>query len=143
MSAEAIGAKIPPRVYDTDCLVPVFRQRLLRTMAELDHMYVVGQTPTRFKVFETYRDPMRQLVLYRAGKSKALPFKSEHQFGLAADVVPLDSEGRFTWEPADESAWLTLRSTAIRYGLDTPIQWDKAHVCMPRVWSELRTLLQV
>lgn len=83
-----------------------------------------------FKPFETYRSPMRQLQLYESVPqvTKAQPWQSAHQFGLAVDFVPFIN-GMWSW--ADHEPWDVLARHALKHGLRVPIAWDKAHVEHP------------
>ena len=47
--------------------------------------YETGITKTNFQIFESYRHPGRQFEVFRKGTSKALPYTSAHQLGLAGD----------------------------------------------------------
>lgn len=135
------------RCDDMDFLVPHFQDRLRVVLQELEGLYVRGQVGCQFRVFETYRSPQRQLQLMRMGKSKALPWQSAHQFGVAADVVPwiIDPAntkgGRWTWEPADRQAFSYLRGAALKAGLDCPIAWDRAHVQHSGMLAQARMAL--
>ena len=100
-----------------------------RLRRDLDSMFVLGRTEYRFEVFETYRSPQRQQELFVMGSTKAVPFKSAHQFGLAVDFVP-KVDGKWSWEVPSQS-WADLRAAALRVGMDAPISWDRAHVEHP------------
>lgn len=133
-----VPVKPMPRYTGMDCLHPTCVRLFVRLYEELDKAYVMGQTEHRFKPFETYRSPERQLFVYNQKKSKALPFKSPHQYGLAADFVPYN--GVWYWDIPDRD-WDFLRMMAIRCGLDAPITWDRAHVEMPTLWAATRAAL--
>jgi D-alanyl-D-alanine dipeptidase len=56
------------------------------------------------EIFETYRAPARQQMLYDQGRTtqgpkvtNARPWQSWHQFGVAADIA-LKVRGRWSWE---------------------------------------------
>lgn len=130
------------RIASLDLLVPVVRDRIRNLLVEVEGRYVRGQSQTRWQVFETYRSPARQLRLRAMGATKAGPWQSGHQFGLAADIVPVDEEGRWYWPPATSEVWNELRSNALRVGLDAPISWDRAHVEHSGMLADIRTILR-
>jgi hypothetical protein len=105
---------------DLNLLAPIARNAFLGLDALL-------RRETRFRCFETYRDPARQAVLYAAKKSKAGPFESAHQFGLAVDFVPWGPRG-WVWPASDDSEWDDLRTAALGFGLANGISWDRPHV---------------
>lgn len=56
-------------------------------------------------LFEGYRSPQRQKEMYDQGRVNALPivtraqpFRSNHQYGIAGDVVFKTPEGKWTWD---------------------------------------------
>ena len=97
-----------------------------------------GDTPTEFRVFETFRTAERQRYLYDVKKTtNAEPFHSPHNHGLAVDFVPwVPGEG---WSWANDNDWPTLRETAKAVGLRQPYQWDKPHV-EHRSWLPFKQL---
>lgn len=121
---------IHPKAYDA------FRQ--LAHALDLDHRY--GKLGCLFKPFETFRHPYRQADLYRYGRgvTKAKPYQSAHQFGLAVDFVPFDN-GRWSWD--DKKPWNELKERAEKAGLRVPYEWDRAHVEHP-MWEDYRACLR-
>lgn len=95
---------------------------------ELVRSHKRGETRTLFKVFETYRHPQRQAEVLAAGHSKAGPFSSAHQYGLAVDFVPFIA-GRWSWDNSHDYEFLA--KTAENMGLGVPYDWDKVHVEHP------------
>ena len=99
----------------------------------------------KFKPFEGYRTPVRQMHLLTVDKTtKAGPWKSAHQYGLAVDFACVLIEGdlsrdRWTW-PKDAD-WQWLKNLARRVGLDVPIEWDLGHVEHPD-WRAIRALMR-
>lgn len=93
--------------------------------------------------FEGFRLPQRQYDLLARGKvTKAGPWESAHQYGLAVDfacrgVDPVGMLTQWTWE-APDVVWHFLRRVARSSGLDIPIRWDKGHVCHP-LWNEIKS----
>lgn len=135
---------------DTALLYPPFRRVCDELAQKLIRSYEAGKTKTLFKVFETYRSPERQADLVAKRVSKAGPFESAHQFGLACDFVG--------WLSADEADalstvshervmpgwswnsrldWQFLKKSAEEFGASVPIKWDLVHVEHPR-WREFR-----
>lgn len=109
--------------------------------------FLVGETPTWFRPFEGYRAPSRQLDMLNNKTSKALPFQSAHQYGLAVDYVGFVAKGgtvriamptgtgRWTWDASLD--WHYLDVAAGRQGLDRSISWDRPHVEHP-LWHRIR-----
>ena len=67
---------------------------------------------------------MRQQYLFEHTKStKAQAWQSAHNFGLAADFVPMDPDGLWSWR--DDEDWFWLGHRARECGLSQPIKWDR------------------
>lgn len=115
-------------IRDINALHPKFAPIAKRLADALAADYKAGLTKTDFQVFETYRSPLRQQELLAKGTTKAGPFKSAHQFGLAVDFVPRIN-GRWDW--SDFHEWEYMRNKAQSFGLSTPISWDLTHVEHP------------
>lgn len=125
--------------------------RIAKRLADyLIDSHETGRTKTRFEIFETYRDPMRQADLLRKGVSKASSFQSPHQFGLAVDFVPYLSADEaialsatkgervlpgWSWDPSHDYAYLA--ASASKFELTVPITWDPCHVEHPQ-WRKFR-----
>lgn len=111
--------------------------------------FLTGETPTWFRPFEGYRAPERQLEMLTNKTSKALPFQSAHQYGLAVDYVGFIGGkqtghtriaaptvgGRWSWDASLD--WDYLDAAARRQGLDRSITWDRPHVEHP-LWNRIR-----
>jgi hypothetical protein len=119
------------RYASIDLLAPVARTAFAGLDAYL-------RRETRFRLFETYRDPAAQEAAFTAGTSKARAFQSAHQFGLAADFVPYGPKG-WEWPHADAEEWNFLRRAAREFGLNNGIHWDRPHVEHP-MWPRVRIL---
>ncbi len=118
------------RYSDVEMLAPVARAAFAGLEAAL-------RRDTCFLAFETFRDPEQQLLMLLRGVSKAGPFESAHQFGLAVDFVPFIA-GEWCWNVGDDY-WSTLQREAEAFGLACPIKWDRAHVEHP-AWAKVRRL---
>jgi len=92
-----------------------------------------------FGPFKIYRTPQRQVEMLRTGKSKAGPWSSAHQYGLAVDFVPY-IRGSWSWT-VPLTTWDHLREQAHKVGLLNDIEWDRAHVEHP-AFAKLRAALQ-
>lgn len=115
-------------------LQPSFRALIELLIADLA-LKRVGLAP-----FETYRHPGRQKALSR-DVTKALPWQSAHQYGLACDFAKPDGRG-FTWK-VPRFEWVVLHESAEALGLRVPApSWDPGHVEDPR-FLKIRTLLPV
>jgi hypothetical protein len=119
------------RYASLDLLAPVARTAFAGLDAYL-------RRETRFRLFETFRDPFTQETAFKAGTSKARAFESAHQFGLAADFVPFGTAG-WEWPVTDHPEWDDLRVAARSFGLLNGIHWDRPHVEHP-AWKSVRAL---
>lgn len=88
-----------------------------------------------FEVFEAFRSPERQRYLYAKGRTtpgpivtKARPWSSYHQYGLAADFV-LKINGSWSWETTGAlgAHWDALHEIGRRHGLE-PLSWELPHL---------------
>jgi peptidoglycan L-alanyl-D-glutamate endopeptidase CwlK len=67
-------------------------------------------------VVEGWRSPHRQRALYAKGQTRAKPWVSQHQWGLAVDIVPLDNQVKLWWY-APLSVWNQLGRIGELHGL--------------------------
>lgn len=89
--------------------------------------------------FEGFRLPQRQVHLLTVTKTtKAGPWESAHQYGLAVDFAGirigqngLVKSGDWFWPNAEHVCWGELKSAARALKLDIPIAWDNGHVEHP------------
>lgn len=117
---------------------------------DLVRAYKSGRTEFCFEVFETFRSPARQIRLKREGTSKAGPWQSAHQFGLAVDFVPFLNQAEaealgvkvgWYWPGATDPCWDFLNKRANTFGVSTPISWDRPHVEHPlfaEIWQTIK-----
>ncbi|MBI1170222.1 hypothetical protein GC209_02380 [bacterium] len=117
------------RQNDLHPLHPVVRQAVGNVMADIE----AAGLP--FRVFESFRSPERQRLLYAQGRTspgpivtKAKPWTSYHQYGLAADFV-LFVNGNWSWETGGAFAdhWTRLHEIGRRHGLE-PLSWEQPHL---------------
>lgn len=135
---------------DTALLHPKFMRACVRLHDYLIDAHETGRTKTRFEIFETYRDPIRQADLLKKGVSKAGPFESAHQLGLACDFVPYlspeealalgERKGErvlpgWNWDPSHDYSFLA--TAAELFKLSRPITWDPCHIEHPN-WRKHR-----
>lgn len=126
----------PIRGYDL--LHPAVREAFEGLGHDLDEAYKSKTLTTWFRPFETYRYPQRQLILIQDGTTKAMPYESAHQFGLAVDFVPWVTIGGVSqWSWHKDAPWKVMHMMAERRGLKAPISWDQAHVQHPN-WDQIR-----
>ena len=125
---------------DVALLHPKMKGRVETLRQNLVRRYQAGTSQFEFKVFETFRSPARQLHLRAEGRSKAGPWQSAHQYGLAVDFVPflnddlarrLNRPRGWHWPEVTDEAWEILKEEAAQAGLVRPISWDKPHVEHP------------
>lgn len=129
-----------------------------RLAASLTDNYTSKRTRTLFRPFETYRTPMRQFELWKKGTSRAMPWQSAHQYGLAVDFVPwlridgarwedgspvVDEDGldagAWSWDETHD--WQHLEAEAARHGFDHDISWDKPHITHP-LWHQIKIYMK-
>lgn len=117
------------RQQDLSVLHPVIRDQVARIQQKLD------QEKLPFKVFEAFRTPERQRFLYRQGRdmpgdrvTKAQPWGSYHQYGLAVDFV-LYVNGNWSWNDKGQYAkmWPRLHAIGREHGLE-PLSWEAPHL---------------
>ena len=126
-----------------DSLHPIARGPFIALANDLHFRWSTGLLGVWFRPFELVRSPERQLAVFKDGKSKARPWESAHQYGLAVDFVPF-VRGKFSWAVSSKD-WDDLRNAAHARGLLNDIAWDRAHVEHPafaRVREALRPVIQ-
>lgn len=119
------------RDIELDHLHPSFREAVQVVLTTLNN------DGHPFRIFEAYRTPQRQLFLYRQGRTapgsivtKASPWYSYHQFGLAADFV-LFQGGSWSWDSKGKLSrhWEALHRVGRANGLE-PLSWELPHLQM-------------
>ena len=117
------------RSTDTALLHPAFRAAAQAVLAQLN---AAGHP---FRLFEAFRTPERQTDLYAQGRSKPgaivtyqPPWRSYHQYGLAADFV-LYVNGTWSWDAsaANAPAWDALKTIGAAHQLDH-LAFEKPHL---------------
>lgn len=121
-----------------------------RLAAYLFDSYQTHRSQFSLEVYESFRTPHRQAYLITKATTKAGPWESAHQYGLALDFVPFlnTEEGRalgvapgWYWPPAEDPIWVFLGEAAAKFGLERPISWDKPHVQHP-LFNKVRKIFQ-
>lgn len=110
-------------------LHPIMRGPVTQLLPLLNAAHARGALPL-FRPFEGYRTPERQRQVFLSGNSKAMPWESAHQWGLAVDFVP-QVDGKWTWD-VPEADWTQMHRLAEKVGLVAPISWDKPHLQHPQ-----------
>ena len=85
-----------------------------------------------FEIFETWRRPQDQKILLDKGITKAVPWRSWHQYGLAVDIVAKDVAGRWSWDQMHD--WQLLGHIGMARGLVWGGSWksrDMVHFQFP------------
>lgn len=118
---------------------PVAETGFRNLATALEWEYTQGTIKQLFLPFEGYRTPERQAHLYTVEKTtKARPWESAHQYGLAVDFVPFVNKA---WSWDDSHDWQTMRRIAHQRGLLTPLKWDLPHVEHPE-WVRARSIMR-
>lgn len=138
---------------DISLLHPKFARRAKRLAEYLIDAHETRRTQTRFEIFETFRDPVRQADLLAKRVTKAGAFQSPHQFGVAVDFVPYLSPEEalalgekigervlpgWNWHPSHDYRFLSTAAEAFK--LSVPISWDPCHVEHPSFRRMRQTL---
>lgn len=116
-------------------LHPYMRARVRATIEDLQRQGLP------FRPFECFRTPERQRYLAARDRSgrRSPPWRSPHQYGLAADFA-LCEGGRWLSEKTDERAsqWEQLRAIALKHGLVSSgrhdVHFQLPDVDMDKVW---------
>ena len=118
------------RQFRFDLLHPLMRQRAEYVAWDLTEDFRLQNTLTLFCPFEGYRSPERQQEIFNEKPlaTKAVKWRSAHQYGLAIDFVAWTPQG---WSWDDNHDWAVIQRRAQENGLDTPISWDRGHVQHP------------
>lgn len=134
---------------------PLVTEQFLKLDKLLIEAVQNNELQVQLSPFETYRSPERQSQLYQIGRTmpgkivtKAKPWQSAHQFGLAVDFVPRvrkltksASSLAWDWDAASDRDWSILASLAVECGLSCPVVWDLPHVEATDVWADFRTII--
>lgn len=128
-----------PRDNDRSHLHPMLREKCLA----LDIALVQKGIP--LALFEGARAPARQVDLYAKGRgegapghfvTKARPWESGHQYGMAVDYVFLIN-GQWTWNEPSVGMWAQYTQLADAEGLRS-LSFEKPHVELPLHLTSLR-----
>lgn len=122
------------QAFDYDKLHPKARDAFRLLTERLAEGHETGHTHTLFRPFEGYRSPEDQIGLVKRGVSKAGPWQSAHNYGLAVDYVPWTLSG-WDWDDPTHD-WKYLDDVVLTRGLLRPIRWDRPHVEHP-VWRSV------
>jgi hypothetical protein len=119
---------------DPALLHPEFRQRAKSVLATMKKESIP------FRLFEGFRSPQRQRTLYAQGRTqpgdivtKAQPWQSYHQYGIAADFV-LHIDGKWSWDASGKRRawWTRLHAVAREVGLE-PLSWELPHLQLAEI----------
>ena len=124
---------------DWNLIHPVARGQFIALANDLAEGHHLGIYKTLILPFEGWRSPVDQQKAFDKKVSKARPWQSAHQYGLAVDFVP-KINGKWVWGMASDPHWADLRKAATARGLRNVIDWDRPHVEHP-VWMELQAAL--
>lgn len=137
--------------YAVNDLHPVMQKALGKLLPTTNAGWfaIEGKLKGRFEIIEGYRSPMRQMHLRTHSKStKAGPWQSAHQYGLAVDFAVAIYEERLVgkpmfrqWSWTEVAPWGKLEGYAEAVGLAVPIKWDRGHVQHP-AFEAVRALLK-
>lgn len=99
-----------------------------------------GELSQLYLAFDGYRAPQLQLDMVKRNVSKALPWQSAHNYGMAVDFVGWNPAEQWNWQPADSPDWGMIGRIAVNAGMLRPIAWDKPHVEHP-LWTSIKKLV--
>lgn len=121
------------RINSVEMLAPGMKNRIIQLMHELGEWWTI---------FETYRSPADQYQAHIKGTTKVGPWHSAHQYGLAADIVPLNAARKPYWPEVGDPLWQHLHDTVGHIeGLQCPIVWDPGHIEWD-LWPEIHSEVQ-
>lgn len=116
---------------NTNLLAPGFLSLANRALEECHDMGL------NVEIFEGWRSPERQAELYSQGRTKpgkivtkASPFFSLHNFGLAIDVV-FYQNGKWLWDGAYDKVAAIFK----KHGFDDPPSFELSHFQISRGFS--------
>jgi peptidoglycan LD-endopeptidase CwlK len=128
-AALAVPADPSTRRVDLESLHPLMREAVDRLLDAFQ------SEDLPFRVFETYRSPVRQDWLYQQGRKRpgaivtyAQAWTSYHQYGLAADFV-LWINNAWSWNTLGINAarWERLHALGKTLGLE-PLKFETPHL---------------
>lgn len=121
-------------------LQPLAQPAFRRLCAYLKHAHEEGKTNSLFVPYEGYRSPLRQIELLneRPVVTKAGPWQSAHQYGLAVDFAVSQRGGVLSWD--EKHDWYFLQRAAYEHDLLRPLAWDMGHIVHPS-WNGLQAYL--
>jgi peptidoglycan L-alanyl-D-glutamate endopeptidase CwlK len=100
-----------------ETLEPEFRSKVLGVISTLQTMGIAAVCTSG------RRTMAEQHTLYCQGRTtpgnivtKADAGQSPHNFGLAADLCPLDEDGKLAWDASDD-IWHVIADIAVQHGL--------------------------
>jgi len=129
--------RLSPLVSD---LHPIMRGPITRlTEAAMAFTFPINGGMGQFQPFEGYRTAERQHYLLTVEKTtKAGPWQSAHQYGLAVDyAIRIREENSFRWSWIEGDHWDQLADLASAVQLRIPIRWDRGHVEHP-IFSDIK-----
>lgn len=139
------------RIALISALHPKMRPVAESVVENLERFYQSKKTEFRFQIFETLRLAARQADAKARGTSKAGPWESAHNVGLAIDCVPYLSAQQanrirpngssipgWYWPPASHEDWDVLAEVFHAHDLNT-ISWDRPHG-EHDLWTSIRAV---
>jgi peptidoglycan hydrolase-like protein with peptidoglycan-binding domain len=116
----------PNVISDVDLLVPSFADKIQRLRTA--YMEFHESTPV---IFESYRSDVRQLICFQSGASK-IRTSGMHHFGIAVDIIALDSKGNPSWNILDYGS---LHKIASSLGL-IYLDFEACHFQLIETWQQ-------
>jgi len=109
--------------------IPFVVTSTLRTMAEQEALYAQGRVPLE-KVNELRKKAKLYLLSerensYTVTNCDGVKVKSNHQGGLAMDVVPMDERGNPIWPDKLDPQWRRIAEVGEGVGLIWGGRWEK------------------
>lgn len=107
----SLGDKMPFRPDPYKGLTPEMKKKVVKIISQL-----ITDTGQDWRIAQGYRSPADQMKVFKAGKSKARPGQSWHQYGGAVDLYPFKNNKIMEYKEA-KGAYDMLGKLAATEGL--------------------------
>lgn len=132
--------QVPSKVRDRvawDLLHPKVVGGFLLVANRIVEAYRRKELTQLYLPFDGFRSPLEQLTYVRQRTSKAMPWQSAHNYGMAVDFAGWNKAEGWNWKDAEDPDWKLIGVIAVNAGMLRPIAWDKPHVEHP-LWTSIK-----